>query len=119
MESNISRINELLKEKDNEIELLRSRIKVLEEPTHVQDHKNISTLEKRIKEVEDTNYVLIHAVDDCEHGIRSLQATATLSRSNMSTTTSTSSFAYACDICGEALQNKSAWSDHLRIKHGT
>ena len=54
MESNISRINELLKEKDNEIELLRSRIKVLEEPTHVQDHKNISTLEKRIKEVEDT-----------------------------------------------------------------
>ena len=63
--------------------------------------------EKRVKELEDNFYVLMHAVDDLEKmmKLRSLP-------------TKTGNRHYICNYCLKAFENEQRFRDHLRIDHG-
>ena len=67
-----------------------------------------SVVEKRIKEVEDNNYVLLHAVDDLERSVKVLQ-------SKLSRLTSS----YECDVCKKVFPTEVILKNHLWSDHGS
>ena len=67
-----------------------------------------SGVEKRIKEVEDNNYVLLHAVDDLERSVEVIQ-------SKLSRLTSS----YECDVCKKVFPTEVILKNHLWSDHGS
>ena len=66
-----------------------------------------SQLEDRIKEVENTNYVLLHSIDDLEKEVKILQR-------KISKLTS----CYECELCGKTFPTDIMLKDHLWQDHG-
>ena len=66
-----------------------------------------SHLEDRIKEVESTNYILLHSIDDLEKGVKILQR-------KMSRLTS----CYECELCEQTFASDSMLKNHLWHDHG-
>ena len=68
---------------------------------------NILQVENRIKEVESTNYILLHSIDDLEKGVKVLKM-------KMSKLTS----CYECEECDKVFPSDTTLKNHLWRDHG-
>ena len=125
----LKNVKKMLEDKTAAIETLVSRIASLESkvqelqitPSIVASSKLPTDYEpsprdeipllQRIKEIEDNNFVLLHAVDDLEHAVKSFQAYM----SNQSLLSATS--CYVCDQCSTSFQTEPSWRNHMRRVH--
>ena len=78
---------------------------------HVMEENGITrerilALDTRIQEVHDTNYILLHSVDDLENDMKVLKIN-----------TNCQTFLFRCDNCGENFEKKSYWREHMRTHH--
>ena len=68
--------------------------------------ERMSALEARIQEVHDTNYILLHSVDDLENDVKILKMN-----------TNCQTYLFRCDICGQSFEKKSYWREHVKNQH--
>ena len=69
-------------------------------------NEKILALETRIQEIHDTNYILIHSVDDLENDIKILEIN-----------TNCQTYLFRCDTCGQSFEKKSYWREHMKNYH--
>ena len=69
-------------------------------------NEKILALETRIQEIHDTNYILIHSVDDLENDIKILKIN-----------TNCQTYLFRCDTCGQSFEKKSYWREHMKNYH--
>ena len=66
-------------------------------------------IQQRMKEVEDNNYVLIHAVDDLEKAVKIIQRSLTQGI--------TAKPFFKCNVCGATFQTEALWRSHIQEVH--
>ena len=91
--------------KENMIVLIPDWIKKTE-----SNLANIETLDKKLKDVNENNFILVHAVDDLEKTSKYLekQIDNFLSQSPN----------YICNICSQPFKSEILLSEHVRVYHG-
>ena len=111
IETLVSRIASL-ESKVQELQITPSIVASSKLPTDYEPSpRDEIPLLQRIKEIEDNNFVLLHAVDDLEHAVKSFQAYM----SNQSLLSATS--CYVCDQCSTSFQTEPSWRNHMRRVH--
>ena len=73
-----------------------------------QDPRSHLGVNRRIKELEENNFVLLHAVDDLERAVKKLQASSMNQKP-----------CFICNYCRRAFQTEPQFRDHVMREHKT
>ena len=107
MSEKILKLMNNIDEKTFEVKNLEIKITNLEKESH-DKITNIENLGKKVKEVEENYFILVHAVDD-------LEKTTNFLKHNLPSKPQK----FTCNICGQEFQNESTMRNHIRRSHGT
>ena len=119
LQAQINCLNQVMNEKVCAIKHLEKKLNTLEKAAHLHEEMTkLSTsddhfkqLDKKVKEVAQNNFILVHSVDDLERCMKSLQNQMELLLKQYKH--------YSCTLCGKVFQNEVAWRSHIRSEHKT
>ena len=74
--------------------------------------QSMNQFREKIKEIEDNNFVLIHAVDDAEKATKSLENKFEAFSTNQCKN-------IVCYFCEKEFENEELLQNHTRIDHGS
>ena len=117
LENKVFLLSEQLNEKSTEMKDLELKLIALEKVLKQSEDKiellnslkdSIEQINGRVQEVEQNNYILMHAVDDVEKDTKVIQIKLdALSEHN-----------FACNFCDQTFRNEDTPQNHTRIDHG-
>ena len=108
MKEQILKLTKLLDSKTSDIINLEIKVNRVEKESSEEKIKS-DKLESKIKEVEENNFILIHAVDDVEKATKVIKHQLTNQQP----------LKFTCNICGEEFVNDSLMRNHIRRSHET